>query len=150
MNPKIQDVMNKATDFSGSPQRKISKGIIGAVIVVLLGALGLETTGSDFSIGSLLSGNSVSDSKIQRDEKGNLQQNAAGGFLTKKELRDKLGNIVPEGTAGAKQANEYNCDDFKSQPEAQGFFEKVGGVQADTNRLDGNKDGKACTALPVK
>jgi hypothetical protein len=50
--------------------------------------------------------------------------------------------------AGAKYTNEYNCDDFATQPEAQAFFEKSGGVAGDTNRLDGNKDGQACESLP--
>jgi hypothetical protein len=147
MNDKLQDVVNKATDYSGSKSRKTAKGILGIVIVVLLGALGLEVGNSDFDLGSLMSGNSVSDSKIIRDENGNAVQDSKGGYVTQL-LRDKAGNVVPAGTAGAKYTNEYNCDDFATQPEAQAFFEKSGGVAGDTNRLDGNKDGQACESLP--
>jgi hypothetical protein len=68
-------------------------------------------------------------------------------------LRDKMGNVVDPSSAGAKDAkytDEYNCDDFKYQEEAQSFFEKAGGISNDTNRLDGNKDGVACQALQHK
>jgi energy-coupling factor transporter ATP-binding protein EcfA2 len=37
---------------------------------------------------------------------------------------------------------------FKTQGEAQTFYNNAGGVQYDTNRLDGNKDGEACESLP--
>ena len=47
-----------------------------------------------------------------------------------------------------KYANLDNCDDFKTQPEAQRFFENAGGVKGDTNRLDGDKNGVACQSLP--
>ena len=147
MNEKLQDVVNKATDFSGSKSRKTAKGILGVVIVVLLGALGLQVSGNDFDIASLFSGNSLSDSKIETDAKGNMVSDGKGGFVTRL-LRDKAGNVVPEGTAGAKYTNEYNCDDFATQSEAQAFFLKAGGVTSDTNRLDGNKDGQACESLP--
>ena len=62
--------------------------------------------------------------------------------------RDKNGNVVPEGTAGAKYTDEYNCADFSAQGDAQRFFDKAGGVGHDTNRLDGDKDGVACEDLP--
>ncbi len=61
---------------------------------------------------------------------------------------DKLGNIVTDSSQG-KGADEYNCDDFETQGEAQSFFEKVGGTGNDLNRLDGDKDGEACEALPA-
>jgi hypothetical protein len=77
---------------------------------------------------------SLKESKVSRDEKGNI-------------LFDKFGNITTDGSKG-KKADEYNCDDFDTQPEAQTFFEKVGGTANDVNRLDGNKDGEACEALP--
>jgi hypothetical protein len=63
-------------------------------------------------------------------------------------MRDKNGNVVPDGTAGAKYTDEYNCADFSTQPESQAFFDKAGGVTKDTNRLDGDKDGVACEDLP--
>lgn len=144
MNEKIQKVLNKATDYSGSGKRKVAKGILGVVIVILLGALGLETFNSDWDLGSILSGQSVSDSKVMRDEKGNVAYDAEGNVITRI-MRDKEGNAVE---SGGKYTDEYNCDDFATQPEAQKFFSKAGGVRADTNRLDGDKDGTACESLP--
>ncbi len=73
---------------------------------------------------------------------------AAGGYEAYQIWRTPDGEEVPEGTKGAKATNDYNCDDFKTQSEAQNFFEKAGGVSNDTNRLDGNKDGVACQSLP--
>ena len=144
MNEKIQKVLNKATDYSGSGKRKAAKGILGVIIVILLGALGLETFNSDWDLGSILSGQSVSDSKVVRDEKGNVAYDSAGNVITRI-MRDKEGNAVE---SGGKYTDEYNCADFANQPEAQKFFEKAGGVRADTNRLDGDKDGTACEGLP--
>lgn len=123
------------------------KKVLLGVIVLLLGALGLEVGNKDFDLGSILSGNSLSDSKIERDAEGNLERDTAGQFITKL-LRDKTGTVVPEGTPGAKYTDEYNCEDFQTQGEAQNFFEKAGGVAGDTNRLDGDKDGESCESLP--
>lgn len=116
--------------------------------VVLLVALGFEVGNTDVDLNSVLQGNSVSDSVIERDAEGNLEASAEGGFMTRL-LRDKEGFVVAEGTAGAKYTDEYNCDDFETQPEAQKFFENAGGIEGDVNRLDGNKDGVACQALPA-
>jgi hypothetical protein len=71
--------------------------------------------------------------KVIRDESGNV-------------LYDALGNITTDSSRG-KRADEYNCDDFESQPQAQTFFEKVGGVGNDVNRLDGDKDGEPCESF---
>jgi hypothetical protein len=117
------------------------------IIVVLLAALGLEVANTDVDLGSVMQGESISDSVVVRDEEGNLETASDGGLLTRI-LRDKEGNVVAEGTAGAKFTDEYNCDDFATQPEAQTFFENAGGVSKDTNRLDGDKDGEACESLP--
>lgn len=145
LNP--QDILNKATDYSGSKNRKVSKGIIGVIIVLLLGALGLEIGNKDFDLGTLLSGGSISDSEMVRDENGNVATDANGNFITRI-MRDSMGNEVAAGTPGAKYTDEYNCDDFETQPAAQSFFAKAGGLRADTNRLDGDKDGEACESLP--
>lgn len=126
MNEEFNKIVDKTTDFSGSKSRKTAKGILGVVIILLLGALGLESTNNDFDLGKILGGSSISESKV---------------------LRDKEGNVVTDSTLG-KATDEYNCDDFKTQKEAQNFFEKAGGVSGDTNRLDGNKDGSACESLP--
>jgi hypothetical protein len=138
-----KDKLNKENLKPTTAKKKILLG----VIVILLGALGFEVSNNDFDLGSILSGKSISDSKVMRDEKGNLLQDEAGNLITRY-LRDKAGNVVPEGTPGAKYTDEYNCDDFASQPEAQTFFTKAGGVSKDTNRLDGDKDSEACESLP--
>ena len=117
------------------------------VILILLAAFGLEVANTDVDVGSVIDGNSVSESVIERDEDGNLLESEGGGLLTRI-LRDREGNPVAEGTEGAKYTDEYNCDDFETQPEAQAFFLNAGGVSNDTNRLDGNKDGVACQSLP--
>lgn len=101
------------------------KKILLVVIVILLGALGLETTNTDYDLGKIMSGESISDSKV---------------------MRDINGNVVTDGSG--KATDEYNCADFKTQPDAQKFFNNAGGVSKDTNRLDGNKDGVACQDLP--
>lgn len=147
MNEKIKKILNKATDYSGSKSRKVMKGALGVVIVLLLGALGLEVSNNDFDLGSIFSGNSVSESKILRDDQGNLLQDEKGDFVTRI-MRDKQGNVVPEGQTGAKYTDEYNCTDFSTQAEAQNFYIKAGGLSKDTNRLDGDKDGTACEDLP--
>lgn len=139
-----KDKLNKENLKPNSPKKKIILG----VIVVLLGALGLELSNNDFDLGSIFAGNSMSESKIERDQDGNLMRSEDGDFITRI-LRDKLGNVVPEGTAGAKYTDEYNCEDFSTQTEAQNFFIKAGGTRKDTNRLDGDKDGIACEALPL-
>lgn len=102
--------------------------------IALLAAFGLEVSQNDWDVGKLWETKSFEESKVSRDETGNI-------------LFDKLGNITTDSSIG-KQANDYNCEDFTSQPEAQSFFEKVGGVGNDVNRLDGDKDGEACESLP--
>ena len=78
-----------------------------------------------------------------------IHEATADGDLITRIFRDRAGNEVPAGTEGAKYTDEYNCDDFATQPEAQRFFERAGGIEGDVNRLDGNKDGVACQALPA-
>ena len=116
--------------------------------LVLLAALGLEASNTDIDLGTLVETGSVTESTIERDADGNLLESEEGGFLTRI-LRDSQGNEVPAGTAGAKFEDEYNCDDFATQAEAQVFFDNAGGVENDVNRLDGNKDGVPCQALPA-
>ncbi|HLL60209.1 MAG TPA: excalibur calcium-binding domain-containing protein, partial [Candidatus Nitrosocosmicus sp.] len=104
------------------------------IFVTLLVALGLEVSQNDFDLGKLIQTRSLEQSKVSRDSSGNI-------------LFDKNGNITTDSTKG-KKADEYNCDDFESQPSAQSFFIKVGGTKNDLNRLDGDKDGIACESLP--
>lgn len=108
--------------------------ILAIAFVTLLAAFGLEASKNDFDLGKLMQTKSFEQSKVSRDSQGNL-------------LFDKLGNITTDSSKG-KKADEYNCNDFTTQPEAQAFFEKVGGTKNDVNRLDGNKDGEACESLP--
>ena len=103
--------------------------------IFLATALGLEISQNDWDLQKLWETRSFDQAKISRDIEGNL-------------LFDKLGNIVTDSSQG-KGADEYNCDDFDTQGEAQSFFEKVGGTGNDLNRLDGDKDGEACEALPA-
>jgi len=102
--------------------------------VALLAALGLEVSKNDWDLGKLWQTKSFEQSKVSRDKEGNV-------------LFDKFGEITTDSTKG-KSLDQYNCSDFATQPEAQRFFLKVGGVGNDVNRLDGNKDGEACESLP--
>lgn len=107
--------------------------VLAIAFIALLAALGLEATQKDFDVQKLIETKSFKESQIGRDESGNL-------------LFDKLGNITTDTKEG-KKADDYNCADFTTQPEAQTFFEKVGGTGNDLNRLDGDKDGNACESL---
>lgn len=118
------------------------------IAAVLLIALGLEVAETDVDLGTFMETGSVSESTIERDEDGNLETTADGSFMTRI-WRDENGMEVAEGTAGAKAEDEYNCDDFATQAEAQVFFDNMGGVDFDVNRLDGNKDGVPCQSLPA-
>ncbi len=117
----VKDKLNKENLKPNTGKKKILLG----VIVLLLGALGLELGNTDYDLGKVMSGSSLSEAKV---------------------MRDKSGNVVTDGTG--KATDEYNCADFVTQKEAQTFFDTAGGVSKDTNRLDGNKDGVACQDLP--
>lgn len=140
--PKFKPLDN----LSGGSKNTVKAVLVGA-LVLLLGAFGLTSTNNDWNLNSIFSGSSVKDAKIQTDQQGNLKQDAAGNFITRV-MRDKAGNVIPTGQTGGKYTDEYNCDDFKTQEEAQRFYDKAGGVSKDTNRLDGDKNGVACQDLP--
>ena len=59
-------------------------------------------------------------------------------------------NPVPPWTwrdrTSGQPANDRNCSDFDTQPEAQRFFER--NQPGDPHGLDGNGDGEACESLP--
>ena len=135
MNFDLKDLKKlgeKATDFSGSKTRKTKKGIVLAVIVLLLGALGMEVSNKDFDLGALLQGKSFKEAEMQRDAKGNLTGKS-------------LGTVC-----GDEKKDEYNCSDFDYQEDAQAKMEECLAFGKDVNRLDGDKDGVACEALPKK
>jgi Excalibur calcium-binding domain len=116
------------------PDTLEKKFLLGA-FAILGAALGLEASNNDFDLQKLIE--------------------TKGDFKASRVLRDKSGNIVTAediaaGKAVGKGTDEYNCDDFKTQGEAQGFYDKAGGVKGDTNGLDGDKNGQACQALPKK
>lgn len=104
---------------------KLRVWMIGIMILLFVG-LGLEVSNTDYDLGKMVQTKSLSQSKV---------------------LRNKDGNIVTDASKG-KATDEYNCEDFDTQPQAQTFFDKAGGISSDTNRLDGNKDGVACQSLP--
>ncbi len=114
--------------------KNIVKPVLIGIIALLAAAFGLQSTNNDFDLGKILSGSSLEESKVAVDEQGNM-------------LFDKMGNVTTDKTLG-KKSNDYNCDDFSTQPEAQAFFLKVGGTKNDVNNLDGNNDGIACQSLP--
>ncbi len=104
---------------------KLRVWMIGIMLLLLVG-LGLEVSNTDYDLGKMWETKSLSESKV---------------------LRDKEGNVVTDASQG-KATDEYNCEDFDTQPQAQRFFDNAGGASNDTNRLDGNKDGDACESLP--
>lgn len=116
---------------------------LAIIFITLLAAFGLEVSQNDWDLGKLIETGSFQESKVGRDEQGNVLIDEAGKILF-----DKFGNVTTDAETG-KGADEYNCADFSTQPEAQSFFEKVGGVDNDLNRLDGDKDGLACESLPI-
>ena len=104
--------------------KKTAKPILMAVIALLVAAFGLESCNNDWDLGKLLSGSTPQEAKV---------------------MRDKEGNVVE---SGGKYTDQYNCDDFATQEEAQRFFKKSGGPSKDVNGLDGDNNGVACQALP--
>ena len=44
--------------------------------------------------------------------------------------------------------SDRDCSDFRTQAEAQAFFEAAGGPEKDPHRLDSDGDGIACESLP--
>ncbi len=117
--PKFKPLEN----LSKNAKKKI-KPILIALLALLLGAFGLESFNLDWDLGELLSGSSFEEARVRRD---------------------KNGNVV---TSGGKFTDEYNCDDFDTQEEAQTFFINAGGPSEDVNQLDGDNDGVACESLP--
>lgn len=119
--PKFKPLAN-----TSQKTKNILKPVLGVIFVILAGAFGLEATNNDWDIGKLLQGESMEEARV---------------------MRDKSGNIVE---TGGKYTDEYNCEDFETQSEAQTFFKNAGGPNKDVNGLDGDNDGQACESLPSK
>jgi hypothetical protein len=140
--PKFKPVANASPGT-----KKTLRLVFGGLLGILAAAFGLELSNNDWDVGKIAKGAPPSEAKILRDQKGNIRRDSLGQILTRV-MRDKNGNVVPDGTPGAKHTDEYNCSDFSTQPEAQRFFDNAGGLGHDTNVLDGDKDGIACESLP--
>lgn len=98
--------------------------MIGAA-VLLLTALGMELTETDFDLGKMIETGSISASRLQRDENGDIIMASA-----------------------CSHESDYNCDDFDTQEEAQEVYDycQFGGGN-DPHRLDGDGNGIACQDL---
>jgi Excalibur calcium-binding domain len=107
-----------------------AKVVLGVVIALLLGAFGMEASKTDYDMGTLVKTGSLSAAKIERDASGNLTN--IDGFCNAEKL-------------------DYNCTDFKTQPEAQSVYSRCQelGKNMDIYHLDGDKDGTVCESLPV-
>lgn len=109
-----------------------AKVIIGSSIALLMVAFGLEVKNTDFDVVQLVKTGSFAASQIQRDP--------------------ETGNLLPESVDAYCNAEQkdYNCSDFKNQPEAQTVYGrcKTLGQNMDVYRLDGDSDGVVCEALP--
>ncbi len=121
------DILKRATDYKGSASRKTAKGVLGIVIVLLLGALGLEATNNDWDLGALLAGEGMQGAKVIRDA--------------------NFDGVAP--AIASCESDTYNCSDFLYQAQAQDVMERCGGAGKDINGLDGDKDGVACEDLPT-
>ena len=68
------------------------------------------------------------------------------GFDKAKWCEPMVGAIGPH--SDTPQGPDRDCSDFKTQAEAQSFYEAAGGPDRDPHRLDPDKDGVACESLP--
>jgi hypothetical protein len=93
------------------------------------------------------SGTFQTDVNSKTDQNDAYQRHPPGNFIIRV-MRDREGNIVPTGQTGGKYTDEYTCDDFATQPEAQLFFDKSSAVKSDVDKLDTNKNGIPCQDLP--
>lgn len=107
-----------------------AKVVLGATIALLLGVFGMEATNHDYDVAKLAKTKSFAASKIERDP--------------------ATGNLINVDAFCNAQQADYNCSDFKTQPEAQSVYDrcKTLGKNMDVYGLDGNKNGLVCEALP--
>ncbi|NCP67347.1 hypothetical protein GW756_04325 [bacterium] len=95
--------------------------ILGLIAVVLV-AFGLELSGTDMDLGKLIETGSVKESMITKTESGMWLINEC------------------------EKKENFNCDNFAYQEEAQTLFEECGGIENDVHGLDRDKDGIVCEA----
>ena len=101
--------------------------IMIAAIAVLLAAFGMEVSDTDFDVQKLMKTGSFQESRIERDEEGDLI----------------MGTMCGDAV--------YNCDDFRTQGEAQEVYAYCDfGEGNDPHRLDGDNDGVACEGLKAE
>lgn len=96
------------------------------LMVVLLGAFGMEMTDTDFDVQKLVETGSFAESRV---------------------------NVTDNGVwliGACQEKDNFNCDNFAYQEEAQKLFDDCGGVGNDIHRLDGDKDGTVCESLRKK
>ena len=110
--------------YSDSKAAKTAAVAGGAVAA---GALALELADTDVDLMKWWETGSLGEAVLPRDEDGNLQ----------------IGAICDAKDEGHY---DYNCSDFETQTEAQAVYNQCG---TDVNRLDGDKDGIVCEALPA-
>lgn len=110
----------------------VAKGILIAAIAVLFAAFGMEATNHDYDVKKAIETHSLSAAKIERDP--------------------TTGNIVNVDAFCNAEQRDYNCKDFKTQPEAQSVYDRCKGLgkNMDVYGLDGDKDGLVCESLPKK
>lgn len=101
--------------------------VLVGIFVALLVALGLEVSGTDFDLGKLWETGSLEESRVERTESGNW--------------------LIDDERCGA---DDFNCDNFEYQDDAQALWEYCGGPDADPHRLDGDNDGMVCEVLPAR
>ncbi len=106
------------------------KAILAGAIALLLVSFGMEASNHDYDVQKLMKTGSFAESKIERDQKGNL--------------------INIDGFCNAQKIN-YNCTDFKNQEEAMSVYNRCTalGKNMDIFGLDRDHDGKVCESLPV-
>jgi hypothetical protein len=107
-----------------------AKAALGVALALLVGAFGMEATNTDFDVQKLAETKSFSASKIERDP--------------------ATGNLINVEAFCNAEKIDYNCSDFKTQPEAQSVYNRCTslGKNMDIYGLDGNSNGLVCEALP--
>lgn len=123
----------------------IKKGFAIGLGIILLAAIGIQTFNWDLDLGTLWKTGDINASRVQTI-------NTKDGKIT------LTGNCVLPGKDGK---GDLNCDNFKTQEEAQAKYNQCAEQIAASNKLDstkvrnldiygldGNKNGIVCEALP--